>query len=91
MGIIYSLVRARVTIKRETLEKIVDLLNITTKAERDRILRDGIIINAPSPRATGGGPQPARARGSRSSTGSGASSTENRAPSTRSRTSRRQT
>jgi hypothetical protein len=84
MGDVYSLVRARVTVSRETLEQIVGILNITTKADRDRILRDGIVIvKQPSPPGAGG-PRPARARSSRSSA-------ESRTSSTRSRTSRRQT
>jgi hypothetical protein len=84
MGDIFSLVRARVTVSRETLEKIIGILNVPTKAHRDNMLRDGVlIVKAPSPPG-GGGPRPARARSSRSSTEGGASST-------RSRTSRRQT
>lgn len=84
MGIAYSLYNMRVTVSSDTLETIIDLLKIPTKADQDRIRRDGIlIVKAPSPPG-GGGPRPARARSSRSST-------EGRVSSTRSRTSRRQT
>jgi hypothetical protein len=84
MGIVFHLVNTRITVKTETLERIVDILEIPTKTVRDRILREGILIVKGTSLPGGSGPQPARARSSRSSTESGASST-------RSRTSRRQT
>lgn len=90
MGCVYSLVNTRVTVNTDTLNQIIGILKITAAADRNRILRDGIlIVKLPSP--PGGGPRPARARSSRSSTENSASSTGNRASSTRSRTSRRQT
>ena len=83
MGIAYSLYNTRVTVSSDTLEKIIDLLKIPTKADQDRIRRDGILI-VKAPSAPGGGrPRAARAR-SRPATDGGVSST-------RSRTSRRQT
>jgi hypothetical protein len=84
MGRVFSLVNTRITVQTETLERIIEILNVPTKADRDRILRDGILIVKATSLPSGGGPQPARARSSRSSTGTGASST-------RSRTSRRRT
>jgi hypothetical protein len=84
MGCVYSLVNTRVTVTTDTLQQIIGILKITAATDRNRILRDGIlIVKLPSPPG-GGGPQPARARSSRSSTESSASST-------RTRTSRRQT
>jgi hypothetical protein len=84
MGDAYSLVRIRVTVNTETLEQIIEHLNIPTKADRDRILRDGIVIvRGPSPPG-GGGRRSAGVRSARSSTAS-------RAPSTTSRTRRRRT
>jgi hypothetical protein len=84
MGIVFNLVNTRITVKTETLERIVDILEIPTKAVRDRILREGILIVKGTSLPGGSSPQPARARSSRSPTQSGTSST-------RSRTGRRQT
>ena len=90
MGDVFSLARVRVTVSSDKLEQIIGILNIPTKADQDRIRRDGIlIIRAPS--APGGGPRPARTRSTRASTASRAASTASRAASTRSRTSRPQT
>jgi hypothetical protein len=84
MGSVYVLANTRITVSRDTLRRIADLLNITRKAHRDRIFADGIlIVKAPSP-PTGDGPRPALARSSGSSTEGGASAT-------RGRTSRRRT
>lgn len=93
MGSAYSLVNTRVAVSRETLEKIADLLNITTKAHRDRIFTDGLLI-VKVPAAPGGAsprPRPARGGSSRASTGGGAASTGGGAASPRGRTGRRQT
>jgi hypothetical protein len=85
MGGVYVLANTRVTVSRETLQTIAGLLGITTKAHLDRILTDGlVIVKAPSQPAGGGPRRQARARGSRSSTEGGTSTT-------RSRTSRQRT
>src|SRR5437870_1624331 len=60
MGAAFSLNRTRVTVTRETLEKIADILNVS-KIERDRIVTEGVGGTAPSPSS-----QPTRsARGGR--------------------------
>jgi len=77
-GSAFSLVSVqRVTVDRATLEQIVNLLKIPTKADRDRIFSSGIVILAPS--ASGGSAQASsRGRSRRSSAASGTSSTPSR-------------
>jgi hypothetical protein len=48
MSAVFSLNRVRMTVNKETLEKIADLLNIP-EAHRKRILTNGLVISAPAP------------------------------------------
>jgi hypothetical protein len=43
---VFSLVNVRVTVNRKTLEQIVDLLKIPTQADRNRILRSGVVTGS---------------------------------------------
>jgi hypothetical protein len=83
MGDLYGLVRTQVKVTTDQLLNIIHTLGITRKQDVDRILNNGMVIvkTAPPP---GSSRRSARTRSS-------GSSTEGRASSTGSRTSRRQT
>jgi len=74
---VFSLVNVRVTVNRKTLEQIVDLLKIPTQADRNRILRSGVVI-MPRPASGGSAQGTSRARSRRSAAASGTSSTPSR-------------
>jgi len=68
MSRLFSLNQVRVSVSRDTLEKIADLLKVP-KTHRDRILKGGLFI-APPAAAGGSAPAPSRAQGGRSSAAS---------------------
>ncbi len=72
MGAAFSLNRVRVTVNREKLEQIADILRVP-KAHRDRIIKDGVVITGSTP-AAGSATRPARAASARPSTASRTSS-----------------
>jgi hypothetical protein len=52
MAYAFSLVRVRVTVDRQTLQRIADILGVP-KVHRDRILRDGLVITVADRPASG--------------------------------------
>jgi hypothetical protein len=62
---VFSLTRVRVTVSREKLEQIADILGVP-KAHRDRIIKDGVVITVPTS-AADSTTQSARATTARSS------------------------
>jgi hypothetical protein len=47
---VFNLTRVRVSVTKEKLEQIADILGVP-QADRDRILQDGIVITTPTPAA----------------------------------------
>jgi hypothetical protein len=67
-GAVYSLKRVSVTLDKNKLEQIADILGIVKKADRDSIIKDGVVISA-STSAAPSTAQSARATTTRASTG----------------------
>lgn len=49
-GGVFSLTRVRVNVSKEKLEQIADILEVP-EADRDRIIKDGVVITGPTPAA----------------------------------------